>query len=89
MTIRVPMYIEGSRQLEQLHVRLLHEVLSDMFVMYKREILASLETLSTLNWKRNSIREDGERNGDLVVPYGVFIDAACWRGQSTGVRIAC
>lgn len=48
-------------------------------------VLEAVSELDTENWKNNSVRRDSDKD-DLIIPYGIFIDGAPYKGKGAGTR---
>lgn len=49
-------------------------------------VLEIVQDINTENWQWHKLRLECEQQGDIAIPFGVFVDGAAWRGKGVGSR---
>jgi hypothetical protein len=65
----------------------LGDLLAEELAENPQAVFDEIDSLDTENWRSNSVRRAAEENGDVCVCYGIFVDAAAWKGK--GPRPVC
>jgi hypothetical protein len=82
----LPSVEADARILRQHPCRMVHEVLKEEFAKAPERILEQIAGLSSKNWSTHLVNKAGLANDDIVIPYGLFCDAAAWKGKGVGTR---
>ena len=75
----------GFREIVDLPFLFLQDVLAAMFLEAPDATLRYSEELCTEAWLTHPLRR-AAAPGECVIPYGLFSDAACWKGKGVGTR---
>ena len=75
---------QGGRVRKEMRANLLADVLMQEFQRAPEEIIEFAASLRIPNWLEHSIRQ--AHPNDLCLPYGLFVDAAAWKGKGAGTR---
>lgn len=86
LTASVPLVEVGKRYIGDHPLRCLPHVLRDLFLEHPDTHIAFAAELKSAAWINHPVRQDCQRCGDLCIPYGLFTDAAAWRGKGAGSR---
>lgn len=87
-SIELPLADGDARERRDMPMVPIADVLTQEFNKHSSTILAQTEELIIPNWLENEVRLEAIRQGHLPVPYGMFIDAAPWKGKGAGTRDA-
>ena len=66
--------------------RPLSNLLFAEFLKSPEQHIRDAEALDTKNWLESAVRLDALEKGDICIPYGIFVDAATWKGKGPGTR---
>lgn len=82
---------DGNRFVKEHSCRMFHEVLTEALSMTNVQsyVESTLDLVKDCpNWKTHAVRLQCVASGDLCLPFGVFIDGACWKGKGAGAKDA-
>ena len=86
VNVSVPLVENGTRYIAEHPVQPMAHLLRDMFLERPEAHLEFAAGLKSPAWINHSVRLDCQRMGDICLPYGLFVDAAAWRGKGAGTR---
>ena len=66
--------------------RPLSNLLFAEFLKCPEQHIRDAEALDTKNWLESAVRLDALEKDDICIPYGMFVDAATWKGRVPGTR---
>ena len=59
----------------------LGDLLAEELAERPEQLFEEIADLRTTNWMENTVRLAADAAGDLCVPFGMFMDAAAWKGK--------
>ena len=76
---------DGGRRFFDCAAADLFDTLREEFLNSPREVVENAQDLmaSSENWRKHSVRTSCAQN-EIVVPFGLFLDGAVWRGKGAG-----
>lgn len=67
--------------------RLLPQMLAAEFQRDPKATLGAAAALAGIpNWEANAVKQECDRLGQICIPWGLFADAATWRGKGPGTK---
>ena len=85
-SLTLPLVSGDARCMERRPCPMVHEVLAEEFAKCSDVVLQQARQLQTSNWLDHPMRLAAEAAGDLPIPYGLFADAAAYKGKGAGTR---
>lgn len=86
LEIEIPMCV--ADELRDMHphpFRPIADILRSLFLEAPEDFIEHAKNLQIPNWIESSVRASCSAD-ELVIPFGMFIDAAAWRGKGAGTR---
>jgi hypothetical protein len=84
--LTLPLVCDDTRRMERRPCPMVHEVLAEEFAKCADVVMHQVQQLQTRNWLDHPMRLAAEAAGDLPIPYGLFVDAAAFKGKGAGTR---
>ena len=75
----------GHRSIEELPFLFLQDVLSNTFLAAPAATVQFALDLQTESWLTHPLRAQCT-DDEICIPYGLFFDAAAWKGKGVGTR---
>lgn len=64
----------------------LGSLLADQFLRAPEALIQEASALGIQNWTGHAVKASAEAAGDWAIPFGMFVDAAAWKGKGAGTR---
>jgi hypothetical protein len=77
----------GARLVDMHPCSFLAQILVEEFLREgPANVIEAVSAIRTPNWLQHEQRLKCEADGDIAIPFGVFVDGAAWRGKGVGSR---